>query len=487
MPGRLGYPLGSVLLGLLAVPALVSGGVALAAGPVSGTGASLLVGAVVAALIAGPLWWWRGRRPGRPERWLAALLPVAAVPAAFLLFWVVTFAVTDGLGSTLDIFALPALPWLLLTLAASLTGNAALVPVTLGAVLLASVGGFVLGARRDSEPSGRPGLVGVLCACLLLVAVTGAQVGQRVAEGAGLAGEASMSDEVPLWDYRPFAPGNRLATPDRPASLRIAGSFPRLDGATALYPVYAAIAQATYVLPDGLDEEGRYQFAEQNVACSTTSQAYRRLIEGEVDAIFVAQPSAGQRARAEAAGVELRLTPIGREAFVFFVNEANPVRNLTLDQVRDIYSRRITNWKQVGGADQPIIAFQRPEDSGSQTAMLAMVMKDRQPARPLKEERAATMGGVITEVAGYRDLAGAIGYSFRWYATVMNANPHIRLVAIDGIEPTVANIRDGSYPLTGQLNIVTAGAPTAATRSLIEWTVSAAGQDLLEKTGYVRR
>jgi phosphate transport system substrate-binding protein len=228
-------------------------------------------------------------------------------------------------------------------------------------------------------------------------------------------------------------------------------------------------------------------FADTHFPCSTTAEAYEALIYGRADAIFVAQPSKGQLAKAKTAGVELKITPIGREAFVFFVNTANPVTNLTLDQVRDIYSKRVTNWKQVGGRDEAITPFQRPEDSGSQTAMLAMVMKDQAIAQPLKEERISGMGGIVNEVAGYRDMSGAIGYSFRWYATVMNSNPSIRLLTIDGVEPTAANIRNGSYPLTGELNIVTTNTRNPNVQKLIDWTVSAEGQALIEKAGYVGR
>jgi phosphate transport system substrate-binding protein len=119
--------------------------------------------------------------------------------------------------------------------------------------------------------------------------------------------------------------------------------------------------------------------------------------------------------------------------------------------------------------------------------MLALVMKDRAIAQPMKEETGSGMGDIISAVAEYRDLAGAVGYSFRWYATVMNANPDIKLLSINGLEPTVANIRNGSYPLTGELNIVTTNTRNPNVQKLIDWTVSAEGQALIEKAGYVGR
>jgi phosphate transport system substrate-binding protein len=476
----------TVLLGFFGVPLVVSLAAVFAAAPFDDSAVKLAIGAVMAVAVAFATWNRWGRRVDRPDHWLPALLPVAAVPAAYLLFWVIAYGVTDGVGNALNVFALPAFPYLVLSGSVLFVGPPVLVPVILITVLVASVAGFVLGARRR-QPAGNRGLFGVVAACLVLVSVAGVQMGQYVATSVKFTSEPSMSDEVDLSRYRPFSPFNSPTRPDKPPALKIAENFPRLDGATALYPVYGAIAQAVYRPPGGLDEEGAYQFAEQYVACSTTSVAYDRLIAGEVDAIFVAQPSKGQLAKAKSAGMELTATPIGREAFVFFVNADNPVTNLTLDQVRDIYSRRITNWKQVGGRDEAILAFQRSEDSGSQTAMLAMVMKDRGIARPMKEERISGMGGIINEVAGYRDLTGAIGYSFRWYATVMNANPNIRLVAIDSVDPTAANIRNGSYPLIGELNIVTAGTTNPNVARLIDWTVSPEGQALIEKTGYVGR
>ncbi|MGV8907604.1 MAG: PstS family phosphate ABC transporter substrate-binding protein [Propionicimonas sp.] len=485
MPSTAKYQWMTVMVGLFAVPVPVSLAVSFGAAPFDGP-VRLAVGAVVAVTVSGAIWFFMGGRGTRPDRWLPALMPVAAVPAAYLLFWVIAYSLTDGIGDTLNVFALPAFPYLVLSGVVLFVGPPVLVPVTLIAVLVASVAGFILGTRRRL-PSGKPSLAGVLAACLVLGSVAGVQVSQHVANSVTFSSEPSMDAEVDLSMYRPFDPANNLPSPAKAPTLTITDDFPRLDGATALYPLYGAIAETVYRQPRGLDEEGEYRFVDEYVPCSTTAVAYDRLIAGQVDAVFAAQPSKGQMAKAKAGGVELKATPIGREAFVFFVNTDNPVSNLTLDQVRDIYSKRITNWNQVGGKDEAIIAFQRPDDSGSQTAILAMVMKDQGIAQPLREERISGMGGIMNEVAGYRDLTGAIGYSFRWYATVMNPNPRIRLVAIGGVEPTAANIRNGSYPLIAELNIVTAGSTNPNVAKLIDWTVSPEGQALIEKTGYVGR
>ena len=119
--------------------------------------------------------------------------------------------------------------------------------------------------------------------------------------------------EVDLWDYTPFAPGNLLYKFEKAPSISISEDYPTLDGATAGYPIYGSIVQAVY---KGLNEET----VKDYVQCNTTPVAYERLINKEVDAIFVLEPSKKQLEAAKKAGVELELIPIGKEAFIFFVN-----------------------------------------------------------------------------------------------------------------------------------------------------------------------
>lgn len=131
---------------------------------------------------------------------------------------------------------------------------------------------------------------------------------------------------------------------------------------------------------------------------------------------------------ARRAAKELHLTPIGREAFVFFVNSRNPVEGLTVEQIQGIYTGQITNWNQVGGKNQPIRPFQRLENSGSQSALLRLM--DGLPLiEPEKEDRVGGMGGIIQQVASYRNYKNSIGFSFRFYASEMAANDQIRLLA----------------------------------------------------------
>ncbi|MDV2887769.1 substrate-binding domain-containing protein, partial [Alkalihalophilus pseudofirmus] len=92
-------------------------------------------------------------------------------------------------------------------------------------------------------------------------------------------------------------------------------------------------------------------------------------------------------------GKELVMTPIGKEAFVFFVNPKNSVNDLQVSEIKGIYSGNIKNWSKLGGKNDRIIAFQRPKNSGSQT-LLEKIMGNTPIMEPLKEEVREGMGGI---------------------------------------------------------------------------------------------
>ena len=212
------------------------------------------------------------------------------------------------------------------------------------------------------------------------------------------------------------------------------------------------------------------------MACTGTVDAYERLISGETDLIFAAAPSQKQLDLAERRGMELHLTPVGREAFVFFVNSKNPVEGLTVEQVQGIYSGTITSWSQVGGKNQSIRPFQRMEDSGSQSALLRL-MEGLPLIEPEQEDRVADMGGIISQVADYRNYQNAIGFSFRFYSTQMVQNGDIRLLALNGVFPTKETIRDGSYPIASDFYAVTDGGLQPLESHHLTTTLSWSGTD----------
>jgi phosphate transport system substrate-binding protein len=285
-----------------------------------------------------------------------------------------------------------------------------------------------------------------------------------------------VGSEVSLTAYKPFVKDTKAVSLGEDAGFKVVQPLPVMDGATALYPLYASFAQAIY-------PQGDYNPINSKVRSTKTQEAYTGLIKGEADIIFAAGPSDMQLWNAKTAGVELKLTPLGKEAFVFFVHKDNPVTGITSEQIREIYSGKLTNWSQLGGKDAAIKAFQRPEDSGSQTA-LQRLMGDTKLMEPLKEDVASGMGGIISQTADYRNYPGAIGYSFLFYATEMVGNGKIRLLEIDGIAPTRENIRNGTYPLANDFYAITAGSDNPNLDGLLEWITSEQGQKIVEKVGY---
>ena len=286
------------------------------------------------------------------------------------------------------------------------------------------------------------------------------------------------ADMPDLSVYAPFSEGAKTAKLAGESTLRLTEELPVLDGATALYPVYAAFAEAAY---------DQAYFSEDMVLCTNTRGAYEGIISGERDIIFVAGASEKQVLAARAAGADLRFTPIGREAFVFLVGRENPVDNITYQQIRNIYSGKTAHWRTLGWPEGGrIIAFQRPEDSGSQTGLQAIMggMPIQVP-QPLPDAGLIGSNSLMKQVSvEWGGVQPALGYSYRYYATTMYANPDTKLLRVHGAEPSVENIQNGNYPFVSDFYAVTNGEPKGSARLLIDWILSPQGQELIEKTGY---
>ncbi len=289
--------------------------------------------------------------------------------------------------------------------------------------------------------------------------------------------DTSQAKMVDVGKYLPHDPNSDL--PDINASLKLTEDLPVLDGASALVPVYAAIIDSVY--PEGSVKYEGGEFSDDNfygenfsadsaMQYKNTVRGYTAIVDGETDILFCAGPSAEQKAYAEEKGVELIYIPIGLEAFVFFVNENNPVESLTVGQIRKIYAGEYTNWKDVGGANRVINPVTRLEGSGSQSAMNSfMGEQEIAPKSPLA-------------------FAGAsIGFSFRFYLDGMVANDGVKMIKLNGVYPSAENIRSGEYPIIAEFYaIYRADNDNPNIPILIDWILSDEGQTLIEECGYVR-
>ncbi len=280
------------------------------------------------------------------------------------------------------------------------------------------------------------------------------------------------------------------------ASLWDAG---KIDGSTATIPLSRAmLAHFRGVDPDGIEYEH-----------TTTPFAYDNLLYADGDKgatlIFVTPPSAFdirefilyndlerdgesmEEAFSRILPEVFDVIPVVKDALVFLVNVENPVTNLTRQQLVDIYAGKITNWKEVGGNDEPIVAFQRSDRSGSQTLFEALLMDGVKPMRPPIEWLQDTMGYLVDSVAGYDNGPVSIGYSVFYYVSDMYGSDRIRLLAVDGVAPSRETIASGAYPFcTNYFAVMKKDLPDdAPERALVDWLLTDEGQRVAARAGYV--
>lgn len=284
------------------------------------------------------------------------------------------------------------------------------------------------------------------------------------------------SPNINVYEYLPFDEGSKIVTLDHEASLKLESNLPIIDGAAALFPVYSAFVNATY--------PNTVELYDDTFLYNNTPVGYMCLAEKSTDIFIGVYPSEDQIQYAKEQGTEWIYTPIGQEAFVFFVHKDNPIESLTTEQIQGIYSGEITNWKEVGGKDEAIAAYQRNQGSGSQS-MLERFMGDKEIMEAPTEMVNDLMLGIIEQVSDYKSKDNSIGFSFRYYVEGVIQNPDIKLIRIDGVAPTVENIKSGDYPVVTPIYAVTyEGNENENVDKLLQWILSDEGQEIIEKTGY---
>ena len=256
-------------------------------------------------------------------------------------------------------------------------------------------------------------------------------------------------------------------------------NFPRLNGSTAMVPLGQAIASV-------LLGETREEVADL-IDFSRTTQSYRQLMNGMADLLISGAPPEAIYREKEEMGFQWELSLFAVDGLVFLVNADNPVDSLTVEQLRGIYSGKITNWSEVGGNDVEIVPFQRNEEAGSQTAMKKLVMGDVPLMDAPKEYVSGAMGDLVEVVASYNDSAAAIGYTVYYYAHDMKMAEGLKLLAVEGVEPSAETIRSREYPfINDSYVVIAAGLPDdSPAKVLYDWLLSEEGQRLVAHEGYV--
>ncbi len=219
-----------------------------------------------------------------------------------------------------------------------------------------------------------------------------------------------------------------------------------------------------------------------------TGTGITALISGTTDIANASrQIKAVEIEEARAKGVDPTETVIALDAIAIIINPNNPVTQLSLQQISDIYAGKIDNWLDVGGEDRPIVRLSRETNSGTHVYFLEKVLRlGDSKSTLLFDPRTLLLPsseGITTEV---RDNPNAIGYDGLGYVT-----PDVKVVAVsaDGVSPAVFPSADtvnaGTYPISRELYVYTNGAPQGEVKKYLDWMLSPEGQAIVLSMGFV--
>ena len=244
---------------------------------------------------------------------------------------------------------------------------------------------------------------------------------------------------------------------------------------------------STTILPFAQVAVERFMASRPEVRISLsgggTGNGIKALIDGTADIANASRViRQGEAERARGKGVNPVRFVVALDCIVPIVHPGNPVRSLTLDQLKKIYTGEIVNWKEVGGEDAPIAAVGRDSSSGTYGTWQEMVVErgdvqGRKSRVAARTQVVASSGAMVGTVAGNRF---AIGYDGIGYV-----DDTIRALSVEGVAPSAENAKAGRYPLSRELYMYTAGEPAGDAKSFIDYMLSQDGQRIVEDEGFI--
>jgi phosphate transport system substrate-binding protein len=186
--------------------------------------------------------------------------------------------------------------------------------------------------------------------------------------------------------------------------------------------------------------------------------------------------------QAHAKKLDPQTTVIGLDGIAIMVNPGNPVSELSLEQLKKIYTGEYTRWSELGGPDQPILVLSRESNSGTYVYFQEHVLEkaDFSPKVRLMPSTAAIAQSVTED----RWAIGYGGVAYAEHAAVKVAKVK-QTADSPSVAPSEATVHDGSYPISRPLYLYTNGAPAGTAQAFIEFCLSAAGQGIVTETGYI--
>ncbi len=188
-----------------------------------------------------------------------------------------------------------------------------------------------------------------------------------------------------------------------------------------------------------------------------------------------------EKQRYETPTLRFIVYPVGYDAICLVVSDEvyeGGVTTLTREQVRQIYAGFITNWADVGGPNTEIFVIGRKPGSGTRDTFQEVIMGSKEAESPGVIIETADSSEVKTAIRGSDNAIGYMGYSY-----VMRGDA--KVLSLDGVYPSIENIKDESYPLARLLYFVTLGQPSAGARAFIDYVLSPEGQDIATDNGFI--
>lgn len=235
-----------------------------------------------------------------------------------------------------------------------------------------------------------------------------------------------------------------------------------------------------------------YQAEHEDISISVTGggtgTGIAALVNGTVDIANASRAiKAEEMEEAKSKGIEPVEFIIARDAIAVVVNSENPVSELTLQQISDIYSGVITNWSEVGGENRPIVKLSRETNSGTHVYFLETVLrlgnKENKTLFSTDTLLLPSSEGIIAEV---RQNPNAIGYDGLGYV------PHdVKMIAIaeeiggEYVLPSITTVNDKTYPIARDLYMYTNGEPVGIIKEYLDWILSAEAQEIVAELGFV--
>lgn len=205
------------------------------------------------------------------------------------------------------------------------------------------------------------------------------------------------------------------------------------------------------------------------------------LINGTTDVCQSSRPMSASekekvRDRYNTTGVEI---PVARDGLAVYVGDTNPLTEISMDQLKQVFTGKVTNWKELGGPDAKIIVYSRENSSGTYVFFKEHVLKgmDYTP-------RAQTMPGTAAVVNAVSKEKFGIGYGGAAYAKGIKILKIKKDAGSPGVLPDLANVKSGAYALSRPLFFYTRNKPSGDIKAFIDWVLSAEGQAIVSKVGY---